>query len=260
MSDPDEPIQTVIQSLDRSGFPFQTAITHLIRRSKGWSVLSTEYPWRDSDGSENFLDIIATNGKFILPIECKKTKEVQTFLIPQGALAGLIRSRDVADFRCLRTTYFPAQNGMPVPNRVDRATWKIWPVSPTSEFCIVSTSTSGKDQRLLERDASLLVRATDALAQQHFKLEKGASRLLLPLIVTNSKLFTARYHPSDVSLETGEFTESPKDEVEKAPWVRFSKSFTALDPENRSIFIVNATFLEEFLQNLELSPDEKRTL
>ena len=157
MSDPDEPIQTVIQSLDRSGFPFQTAITHLIRRIKGWSVLASEYPWRDS-GSENFLDIIVTNGKFILPIECKKTKEIQTFLIPQGALAGLIRSRDVADFRCLRTTYSRVHDGMPVPNRIGRAIWQIWPVSPSSEFCIVSTSTSGKDQRLLEKDASLLRR------------------------------------------------------------------------------------------------------
>ena len=92
-----------------------------------------------------------TNGKFILPIECKKTKEIQTFLIPQGALAGLIRSRDVADFRCLRTTYSRVHDGMPVPNRIGRAIWQIWPVSPSSEFCIVSTSTSGKDQRLLEK-------------------------------------------------------------------------------------------------------------
>jgi hypothetical protein len=255
-----DPIETVIQSLDRSGFPFQTAITYLIRRSKGWSVLASEYPWRDSDGSENFLDIIVTNGKFILPIECKKTQEIQTFLLPQGALAGLIRSRDVADFRCLRTTYFPVQNRVGVHSN---EIWEIWPVSPSCEFCIVSTSTTGKDQRLLEKDASLLVRATDALAQDtrvHFKLGGDQSRLLLPLIVTNAKLFIARYHPSDVSLETGEFTESPKD-VEKAPWVRFSKSFTAdggLD--HRSIFVVNAASLEEFLQRLELSPDEKRTL
>jgi hypothetical protein len=258
MSDPDEPIQTVIQSLDRSGFPFQTAITHLIRRSKGWSVLASEYPWRDSDGSENFLDIIVTNGKFILPIECKKTKEIQTFLLPKGALAGLIRSSDVADFRCLRTTYFPVQNRV---NVTYEETCEIWPVSPSSEFCIVSTSTSGKDQRLLEKDASLLVRATNALAndtRQHSKLGGDASRLLLPLIVTNAKLFTARYHPSDVSLETGEFTESPKD-VDKAPWVRFSKSFTAdggLD--HRSIFVVSATSLGEFLQILELPPDQQQ--
>ena len=73
MSDPDKTIPTaVFQSLNRGGFPLQTAITHLIRRSEGWRVLALEYPWRDSDGNENFLDIIVTKGKFILPIECKK--------------------------------------------------------------------------------------------------------------------------------------------------------------------------------------------
>lgn len=150
MSDPDETIPTaVFQSLNQSGFPFQTAITHLIRRSGGWTIVASEYPWRDSDGSEKFLDVIATNGKFILPIECKKSKEIQTFLLPLGALGGLIRTRpDVADFRGLRTTYFSGQT------LINKETWKILPDSPSSEFCIVSTSDSGKDQRLLEKDAA----------------------------------------------------------------------------------------------------------
>jgi hypothetical protein len=237
MSDPDETIPPAVsESLKRSGFPFQTAITHLIRRSKGWSIQASEYPWRDSDHNENFLDIIATNGTFILPIECKKAKEIQTFLLPQGGLEGLIRTRpDVADFRCLRTTYFPTENRVGITYEEN---CKIWPVSPSSEFCIVSTSTSGKDQRLLEKDASL-------------------PRLLLPLIVTNAKLFTARYHPSEVSLETGEFTESPPKDVEQAPWVRFSKTFTAgREGDHRSIFVVNAIYLEEFLAALELAPGE----
>ena len=41
---------------------------------------------------------------------------------------------------------------------------KILPKSLSCEFCVVSTSVSGKDQRLLERDASLLIRATDRFA------------------------------------------------------------------------------------------------
>jgi hypothetical protein len=252
MSDPDETIpKTISESLKRSGFPFQTAVTHLIRRSKGWSIHASEYPWRDSDGSEKFLDIIATNGTFILPIECKKAKEIQTFLLPQGGLGGIIRTGHVADFRCLRTTFSSMRNPVGITYEEN---CQIWPVSPSSEFCVVSTSDSGKDQRLLEKDASLLVRATNALAHDDRQRSKLREGLLLPLIVTNAKLFTACYHPSDVSLESGEFTESPKD-VEQAPWVRFSKSFTAdRGFDHRSIFVVNATSLEQFLQSLEPAP------
>jgi hypothetical protein len=85
-------------------------------------------------------------------------------------------------------------------------------------------------------------------------------RLLLPLIVTNAKIHTARYKPPDVSLERGEFIDPPK-EMEKAPWVRFSKSFTAdrgRDVGYRSIFVVNAIQLEEFLTHLELAPDQQQ--
>ena len=101
MTDPDETIPTAVsESLKRSGFPFQTAITHLIRCSKGWSVHASEYPWRDSDDNENFLDIIATNDKFILPIECKKTRQdIMTFLRP---VDGTTNTGDVDDFWCLR--------------------------------------------------------------------------------------------------------------------------------------------------------------
>jgi hypothetical protein len=139
--------------------------------------------------------------------------------------------------------------------------WALWPTSRCSEFCVVSTSKSGKDQRLLERDASLVVGATDAFAQD-FRERLGAvlklspPRLFLPVIVTNAKIYTARYKPSEVSLETGAFQEAPK-EIEKEPWVRFFKAFTSGGrPELgfRSVFVVNATSLREFLDALELAP------
>jgi hypothetical protein len=87
----------------------------------------------------------------------------------------------------------------------------------------------------------------------------GATTPFTPLIVTNAKIYTARYKPPDVSLETGEFIEPS--EVQKAPWVRFSKSFTAdagRDLGYRSIFVVNAIQLEEFLTHLELAPDQQQ--
>lgn len=261
MAEVDEKVRkAVFESLNRSGFTFQTAVTHAMSRSGArWGVYASEYPWRDADGRDNFLDIVATNGQFILTVECKKTsKEILTFLLP----LGMRTTGDVDEFQCVFVEYNP---------KIDRISpeWMIlnvWPRSPSCEFCIVSTSDLGRDQRLLERDASLLVRATDSFARdlrEHTKLVKAVStrpRVYLPVIVTNAPIYTARYDPPDVSLETGKFRADPED-VKKAPWVRFSKSFTAdsgRDFGHRSIFIVNATCLEQFLASLELAPGQSQ--
>jgi hypothetical protein len=82
--------------------------------------------------------------------------------------------------------------------------------------------------------------------------------LLLPVIVTNAQLFVAHYKPTDVALDTGEFKEPPNN-IESAPWIRFSKAFTTSERRDfarRSVFVVGATHLEEFLNKLELAPNQ----
>ncbi len=248
--------EAVLQSLKSSGFPFQTAVAHVIRSSKGWSIHASEYPWR-AGNDDRFLDIVATNGKFIITVECKKTRiETLTFLRPLGHS----NTGHIEDFRCLRADRYDL---IPPQAHLFCETWGLWPISPCSEFCIVSTSKSGKDQRLLDRDASIVVGATDAYEQEireHLRLSQALSPpyLFLPVIVTNAKIFTARYKPSEVSLDTGEFQELPK-EIEEAPWVRFTKAFAAgrgRDLGLRSLFVVNATALGEFLENLEMAPNQ----
>ncbi len=247
--------EEVLQSLKSSGFPFQTAVAHVIECS-GWSIHASEYPWR-AGNDDRFLDIVATNGKFIIAVECKKTRiETLTFLRPLGHS----NTGHIMDFRCLRSDGYDV---IPPRPNLFCETWGLWPISPCSEFCIVSTSKSGKDQRLLERDASIVIGATDAFAQdipENIRLGQSLSLpyLFLPVIVTNAKIFTARYNPSEVSLDTGEFQELPKD-IEEAPWVRFSKAFAAgrgRDLGLRSLFVVNATALGEFLENLEMAPNQ----
>ena len=76
--------------------------------------------------------------------------------------------------------------------------------------------------------------------------------VLLPVIVTNAEIYTARYEPTKVSLETGEFKEEPED-LESPPWVRFYKSFTADSVGHRSVFVVNATSFGGFLEKLEMA-------
>jgi len=128
---------------------------------------------------------------------------------------------------------------------------------------IRNTTDSGRDQRLLERDASFVVRATDAFAhgyRERFRPDHDRSPssacLFVPVIVTNAPLYTARYRPADVSLQTGEFVETPKD-IESATCVRFRKAFTSdggPDLGDRSVFVVNATSFVEFLDLVVAAP------
>jgi hypothetical protein len=75
-------------------------------------------------------------------------------------------------------------------------------------------------------------------------------------MVTNAKLFSARYDPATVSLDKGTLPATPPPEISAIKWVRFTKAFSvAPDLPERTVFVVGATFLPEFLDNLELIPE-----
>lgn len=251
--------ETVISALMRSGFPFQTAVAQAIIDAPPWKVHQSEYPWLTADGNEKFLDIVATNGSLYLTVECKKTqKEKLIFLRPLVISHTGVNPR----FRCLRAEQ---TLGHKFPLRIFNEEWALYPTSTDSEFCVVSTSESGRDQRLLERDASLLVRATDAFAhdfRERFKPDSDSPPspecLFVPVIVTNAPIYTARYSPRDVSLETGEFSKPPR-EIEEAKSVRFRKAFTSdggPDLGDRSVFVVHAQSFAAFLGNIGVAPDQ----
>jgi hypothetical protein len=194
--------QAVINALLASGFPFQTAITDAVKRVPDYRVLAEEFPWQDDTGADRFLDLVVFRHNLIVTIECKKTqKETFTFLQPTGTSQQSVnRSRCL----CLRQIQDSTKR-----LELFCGDWDIKPKSPESAFCVVSTSDSGKDQRLLEKDAQLLVRGTDAFGR-YLKPEKkhalgDPDRVIVPVIVTNAKLFSANYDPNDVSLDTGQF-------------------------------------------------------
>jgi hypothetical protein len=123
-------------------------------------------------------------------------------------------------------------------------------------FCVVSES--AKDERLLEKDAQLLVNGSDAygchLGEQP-RSEVHRHKIIVPVIVTNAKLFIASYDPADVSLDTGELLPSAT-EISSIPWVRFTKSFSgAPDIGDSTVFVVSANSLRDFLENLEMIRD-----
>ena len=251
--------EAVRASLQSSGFPFQTAVAHVVNPSLGWTLHASEYPWHGQEDDPHFLDIVATNGTIFLTIECMKTrKEILTFLRP----LSLANTGEVDQFRCLR-----AKQIADATKRVELfcEEWAVNPRSTCSEFCVVSTSDSGKDQRLLEKDARVLVQATDAFAEDYrerVRPDQGPSPsstcLFLPVIVTNAPIYTARYKPTDISLESGEFFVPPTD-ILAVRWVRFRRAFTSVvqaDLGDRSVFVVQAMFFRDFLRDIQPAPSQ----
>lgn len=244
--------QPAIGALLASGFPFQTAIARIARQARGCEVTCEEFPWQDAGGQDRFCDIVARKHRFIVTIECKKTrKDILTFLQPGGV------DDDVNRARCLYLTQIPDST-----KRMELfcSDWMLLPKSTESKFCVVSTGDSGKDPRLLERDAQLLIRGTEAYARRlkaDFKVQHVPEPDLpiIPLIVTNAELFVADFDAADVSLGTGQLSAPSLAKLLPVPWVRFRKTFTTAgkDLGDRTVFVARAGELEKWLASLEFA-------
>jgi hypothetical protein len=79
---------SVYGALQASGFPFQTAVEYVIRKTDEWSVLGIESPWRDSDGADQFLDIVAGSGQFLPKRRYSSNEGSPT--PPRSQVAGVI--------------------------------------------------------------------------------------------------------------------------------------------------------------------------
>jgi len=140
-------VTPIVAALQKSGFPLQTRVEHEIQAHAptGWKVLASEWPWRDPDGRNQLIDLIAQCGCVMPVIECKKAQERWLlFLRPVGF------ETTGPDKRF--TFWHVEQNqgaGKPwgIALREDIA---LEPVSYRSQFC-VPTDKSG--HRLLEQEA-----------------------------------------------------------------------------------------------------------
>lgn len=238
----------IIEAVRGSGFPFQTAVRYAIRTHPGkYRIHASEYPWRNRKNEDSFLDLVCNNRQLVLTIECKKTKqEKYIFLLPQGSEAS---TGDTFDFRCVRLN-LEADNKT---TRVYCEDHELDPRCPAAEFCVVSTNSK---ERMLERDAAMLISASDAFAHDKSEWQRiniSPPFLIVPVLITNAGIYTVRYLPTEVSLNSGEFEKMPE-EQNPVPWIRFSKSFVAgsgRDIGYRSMFVVNASHLNDFLGKLD---------
>jgi hypothetical protein len=79
----DDPVPVLISALSGSGFPFQTAVAAEIRATKLFQV-DEEVAWNSCDGSTRFLDLVASNERVRICIECKALRNDNlVFLLPK---------------------------------------------------------------------------------------------------------------------------------------------------------------------------------
>ncbi len=247
--------QGVLTALRKSGFPLQSAVATRVVSGGRFRILSSlwvEYPWR-RDSEEHFLDLIAVlpEPRIYAVIECKKTQAEWTFLRPEGVRGD--SGDQVQRFRCV----YSERSDHEAPRRMESfcTDYEVEPVSAESKYCIVSGNMAGKP-RLLERDARLLVLGTEefALDQQSAPNrfpEPQLRAVYLPIIVTTASLYSARFDPRTVDLETGELPLELKD-VRAERWIRFRKAFTGgqLSVGEQSVYVVQAVDVEDFFARL----------
>lgn len=248
-ADPPFSAGAVPKSLAASGFPFQTAIADLIHRVPGFQLVAEEFPWLDRQGEDRFLDLVGSNGVVRVAVECKKSeRENYTFLCPSRNAPP----RLTTDVLCLRAVQIPDASKRV---EIEIENWSANPESYESTYCVIGGS-DRPDQRLLERDAYLVVSGAKAFAlhekrRHDVQTTVAASQLYIPVIVTTAVLSVAGYDPEEVSLETGKLGSSPAFH-ETVPFVRFRKCFSApeSDTSERTVFVVTATSFGRFLEEL----------
>jgi hypothetical protein len=147
-----------------------------------------------------------------------------------------------------------------------------------SSFCVIPRQDN--DNSMLERLASSLVQATECLAQEDDRRVLATSHgecLYISVIVTNASLVVAEFKPEDVSLESGTLGDSAKVKTRDVPFLRFRKQLSFLKPEDdrkifenneyrldyakeRTVFVVQAKFLDEFLKQFQVDIGWRETL
>ena len=246
--------------VNRSGFLFQLAVEEHVRQATPvhqWEVLAREYPWSSPDGSRRgFIDFVAGQGGFRCVFECKRTQGGEwIFLLPSNA----------QDTDKLRTLWSFSQDA------VQGWGWDDLQFNPrtlVSEFCVVRGA-SDDDKPMLERLTGDLVRAAESLAREELNMRDRYWRIgaYLPIVVTNSNLYTCRVDLAGVDLSSGSVPTTAT--FEEVGAVRFRKALATdlahpadtypsikdgVRKKERSALVVNVAHLTDWLTNIKEVP------
>ena len=252
-----------LRLLNASGFAFQLAVEAAVKANPGhldWRVVGREHPWKSAAAS-GYTDLILTCGNLYVVVECKRTRDATwMFLMPSSAQL----SRSHAKVAWINTK----------PHEKSLVGWgdiQVHARSPETDFCAVRGQGEG-DTPMLERIAAQVVAAADGLCADLIELHERAwaSKVVIPVIVTNAELVVAQFDPETVDLELAEVQDATFTPV---PHVRFRKTLApaAADPFSepeelrdlsdgavRTVFVVAASAFTEWLDQLQISPDDSR--
>jgi len=254
------------KTVNESGFPLQIAVSHFVDRQRpgGWRVRYEEHAWRDRRSGElRFIDVVLQNsaGTAFMVIECKSVRGAEWIFLSKS------------------TVLRPREDCVLWVSRTRNSGWKecrVEPPSFQSAFCAVTGQDGSPPRSMLERVASNVVSATEALATQEKNFLAPAHdgfRVYVNAIVTTASLYVAEVDHTGVSLGEGTVDRAKFIEV---PFVRFRKQLadSAADPitattkppldvaraRESTVFVVNAAHLGEFLQEFELERQDANRL
>jgi hypothetical protein len=253
--------EQLLEWVNQSGFPFQTALEALINRSQTewrWTVTHVEEAWRNgSDERDGFIDLVIENQpqSVALIVEAKRTLDASwVFLVPNKKQMSRRHLKGWLTWSG-KSPYFGWHDVT------------LEPRTPESQFCIVR----GQDEKtlsMLERVGGQLISGIEAYAwEDRARVDSTPEqmRLYCGVIVTTATLQICEYDPDEVGLDDGKILEAAFTEV---PVIRFRKqlstrpmpatapprlsSFVASRPKEHTVFVVNANHLIDFLGDFDI--------
>lgn len=275
-----------LRQINRSGFPFQMRVEHEIRNSvsaHGWAVESHEHPWTSTDGTRSgYIDIVLKHTQYVtfrLVVECKRIKADDArqlrwiFLIPD------VNSEPTSLASCFEVEGRGRRDNDSESEWSDVRIWdnvRVWPASRQSEFCILH-SDEGRRQSILESLAGEVLDSIEGLAEEEVNIEqsrdRGHARLFIfPAIVTNAEIAVCHFDPAKIKITDGTL-DAGDVEITTVPFIRFRKSLATEFPQGvyyhleaanrareRTVFVVNSTFMSEFLKDWKMDALPDRDL
>jgi hypothetical protein len=261
--------EQLLEWVNQSGFPFQTALEALIRGTSArwrWTVTHIEEAWQNgSDERDGFIDLVIENEPrtVTLIVEAKRALDTSwIFLVP-----------DAKQMSRRHLKAWLTWSGKPPYFGWYDVTLE--PRTPESQFCVVR----GQDEKtlsMLERVGSNLISATEAFAWEdrpNLDSKPNEMRLYCSVIVTTATLQVCQYDPRNTPLDVGRIPDANFTEV---PVVRFRKQlstrsmvagnpasvggFVGSGTKEHAVFVVNAPHLIDFLEDFDIDEDALRRL
>ena len=192
------------------------------------------------------MDIVAQCEGLVATIECKKTEtNVVTFLLPtqpKQFIAG------TSNFVWVRRINDSTQR-----LAVSAGEVSIPPETSEAKFAVVANDSKNSNSRLIEADVQILLKGTIEYAGRSRSI-RGLARTgpIVPILVTNAKLYIDEFDTSKVSTESGSLA-AEFHNVSPVQFIRFRKAFVthrSVELDEQTVFVVNADSLPKLLAEL----------